>query len=851
MPESHNELVLIAPLSGLLAPLSQVPDPVFSSGMLGPGLAIDPTSAELLAPCDGRITQLARTGHALTLTAANGAQILLHIGIDTVKLRGQGFEPCVAENDLVQAGDVLIRFDADRIAATAPSLMTMLVLGNGEDFSVAKSVGPAVVQAGRGEVLRICPKSAESAAPPAPPALQAFAPASIRRSFALACPGGLHARPAARAMAVAKAFDADVLLHYQGRQARMSSLVELLNLGAGESATLELVAGGVDAAEAASAVIAELQRQAAGEADTLPGTPDAGRTQPALAGHGPVVAAPGIAVGSLFWWSPAEFEPAEAGQGLEHERQALSQALEQAHAQLAQAIAQAERQGATGEAGIFAVHRALLEDRTLQLQVDRLIAAGKSAGFAWRQAMRDQAAALSALDEQRLAERASDMRDLEQRVLRCLMAEPGQPGQEALRLPEGEASVVLAAHEFMPSDLIGLDASRVVALLMAGGGPTSHAAIIARQLGLPCLVAVGSGLGQAAGGTEVIVDADNGRLDLLPDAAALSSARARVQQRQLRREVEREAAHAPAVTRDGQRIEVAANIGSLEDARQAVAHGADAVGLLRTEMLFMSHRHAPTIAEHAQTCQAIVDALGGRSAIIRTLDIGADKQVGYLSLPHEPNPALGLRGIRLARWSPQLLEDQLQGLLSLRTPGPLRILLPMVTEVGELIALREHILRLAKSMRGAQPVELGVMVEVPSAALLADQLAEHADFLSIGTNDLTQYALAMDRCQPELADRLDGLHPAVLRLIEATVRGAARHKRWVGVCGALAGDLLAVPILVGLGVAELSVDAGLVPGVKARLRSLSQDECREQVQSLLNLPSAQAVRAQSRQRWPS
>jgi phosphocarrier protein FPr/phosphocarrier protein len=570
----------------------------------------------------------------------------------------------------------------------------------------------------------------------------------------------------------------------------------------------------------------------------------------AVASQGPVVAAPGIAVGALWWWKDAEVQLTEMGQGVEQERQALDRAIEQAHVQLAAAIDKAQQHGAESEAGIFAVHQALLQDPLLRTQADRLMAEGKSAGFAWHVSTHAQAESLAALDERRLAERASDMRDLEKRVLRNLSAATGLAVGGALVLPEGEESVVLAAQEFTPSDLVGLDVSRIVALLMVGGGPTSHAAIIARQLGLPCLVAVGGGLRDALQGAPIIVDADHGRLTLAPSEAELANAKERVQQRKLRHAAEHKASFDQAIMRDGVRIEVAANIGNLADARQAVAHGADAIGLLRTEMLFMSDDQAPTVAEHTRTCQAIVDALEGRGVIIRTLDIGADKHVGYLDLPFEANPALGLRGIRLGWWKPSLLEDQLRGLLALRTAGPLRILLPMVTEVSELLALRAHIQKLATSMRSNQRVELGVMVEVPSAALLADQLAQHADFLSIGTNDLTQYALAMDRGQPQLADRLDGLHPGVLRLIKTTVEGAARYGRWVGVCGALAGDLLAVPVLVGLGVSELSVDAGLVPGVKARLRGLSQNECREQMQTLLQLPSAQAVRAHSQHCWP-
>lgn len=316
------------------------------------------------------------------------------------------------------------------------------------------------------------------------------------------------------------------------------------------------------------------------------------------------------------------------------------------------------------------------------------------------------------------------------------------------------------------------------------------------------------------------------------------------------RDANRQRAGEAATTVDGRAIEVAANIATLDDANTAVDNGADAVGLLRTELMFIHRQTAPTVAEHRQSYQSIVDALQGRTAIIRTLDVGADKEVDYLTLPPEPNPALGLRGIRVAQVRPDLLDDQLQGLLAVKPFGAVRILLPMVTDAGELVRIRKRIDEFARAQGRTEPAEVGVMVEVPSAALLADQLAQHADFLSIGTNDLTQYTLAMDRCQADLAAQADGLHPAVLRLIDIAVRGAQRHGKWVGVCGALGGDPLAVPILVGLGVTELSVDPVSVPGIKARVRRLDYQLCRQRAQDLLALDSAQAVRAASREVWP-
>ncbi|WP_051108576.1 phosphoenolpyruvate--protein phosphotransferase [Cupriavidus sp. UYPR2.512] len=851
MADTAETLMLRAPISGVLLPLATVPDPVFAAGTFGDGVAIDPLSGTLVAPCDGTVIHLAATGHALTLEAPCGAQVLLHVGIDTVALRGEGFAPCVATGERVRQGDVLVRFDVDGVARQALSLVTVMALANGDAFAVAGKPVAVRAEAGRSVVLQV--RAAGAQALPR----HASGEAGLRphrRTVTLACPGGLHARPAARARAAMRGLDASVMLHYGGRQASLSSLVALLSLAAGEGAMVELVASGADAEAALAAVARELQRAGAGEdappvhAGTIP-LSSASLVPGAIAG---VAAAPGIAVGTLHWWRDTAPEPAEAGQGNATERAALRAALAGADAQLTHESQAAAARGAAAEAGIFAMHRALLEDPALLAAAEAYIDAGKSAGFAWREATRAEAALLSRMPDPRMAERAADLLDVDKRVRRVLAPAPADTA--AGRLPAADGTpVVLAAEEFTPSDLAGLHLcpAQVAALVMVRGGPTSHAAIIARQLGMPCLVALGGALARLADGTPVIADGDRACLLASPDAHALAAAASAMRQRAWQRDTDLRDAHAAASTRDGVRIEVAANVGSVADAANALPHGADSVGLVRTELLCLHEAAAPTPAGHRASCQAIVDALPGRSVIVRTLDIGGDKDAAWLQLPPEANPALGLRGVRLAQVRPQLFDDQLRGLLAVRAAAPLRILLPMVTEVDELLVWRERIRALAREAGAEAVPEVGVMIEVPSAALLADQLAEHADFFSIGTNDLTQYTLAMDRCQPELAARMDGLHPAVLRMIAATTEGAARHGRWVGVCGALAGDPLAVPVLIGLGVTELSVDAALVPGIKSRVRALSHADCCQRAGALLRLPSAGAVRAACREYWPA
>jgi multiphosphoryl transfer protein len=849
-PENPNDFVLLAPFTGPMVPLADVPDPVFADGMFGDGIGIDPLSGVLLSPCDGVITHLARTHHAVTLRTPQGAEILVHIGIDTVELGGKGFTPKVEQGTSVRAGQVLIEFDADYVAQNAPSLVSVIAVANSDAFEVVDRAGRGMLKAGESQLLVLRSKGGAKA--DAARSDSNFTD-EARRNVTLGHAGGLHARPAARAREAARGFDAKVEVRFNGRKAPIESVVGLLGLGAGEGATIELLGVGAQAAAAVEAVAAELLREAHGEVEEKPArtqspAPVAVSREPGkpldpntIAG---VCASPGIAVGKLVRWDNNDIEPPEQATGATAaESHLLDKAIATIDAELGETVRTASQRGAVGEAGIFAVHRVLLEDPTLLDAARDLISLGKSAGFAWREAIRAQIVLLSNVEDALLAERAADLRDIEKRVLRAL----GYTNTAARELPD---EAVLAADEFTPSDLSSLDRTRVTALLMARGGATSHAAIIARQSGIPAMVAVGDALYAIPDGTQVVVDASAGRLEYAP--TALDVERARLERQRLAgvREVNRRTSQEAATTHDGRTIEVAANIATLDDAKTAVDNGADAVGLLRTELLFIHRQTAPTADEHKESYQSIVGALNGRTAIIRTLDVGADKEVDYLTLPPETNPALGLRGIRLAQVRPDLLDDQLRGLLAVKPFGTVRILLPMVTDSGELVRLRKRIDELSAEIGRTDPIQVGVMIEVPSAALLADQLARHADFLSIGTNDLTQYTLAMDRCQPDLAAQADGLHPAVLRLIKAATDGAAKHGKWVGVCGALAGDPVAVPLLVGLGVTELSVDPVSVPGIKALVRKLDYPLCRQRAEDALALESAQAVRAASREIWP-
>jgi phosphocarrier protein FPr/phosphocarrier protein len=368
---------------------------------------------------------------------------------------------------------------------------------------------------------------------------------------------------------------------------------------------------------------------------------------------------------------------------------------------------------------------------------------------------------------------------------------------------------------------------------------------------IPAIVAAGPAVLAITDGTALILDADRGQLRVAPEAWELEAVETALAARKRKRALAVAAAREPCTTADGERIEVFANLGGASEAASAVEAGAEGCGLLRTEFLFLEREAPPSEEEQLRAYQAVADGLGGRPLIIRTLDIGGDKPAPYLPLPREDNPALGLRGVRTSLWRPDLLRVQLRAILRVEPLDQVSIMVPMVASLAELEAVREALDEARRELNVERPVKLGVMIETPASAVLADQIGEEAEFFSVGTNDLTQYVLAMDRGNPQLAAQLDALNPAVLRLIGIAAEGASRLGRPVGVCGGLASDPIAAPILVGLGVTELSATPSRIAEVKAVVRALTYAQCREAADKAVSLASAAEVRAHLLEAFPA
>lgn len=855
-----SAVTLHAPMRGWCAPLDETPDEVFAQRLLGDGVAIDPTGDTLHAPCDGEVISVAASKHAVAVRADNGAEILMHVGIDTVALAGRGFEALVRQGARVKRGDPLLKFDLDVLAQGAKSLITPILVTNGDRFAVAN------VNAGRGveigDAILEIRAFAESVGAEA---RSVSKEASV--SFAVPLEHGIHARPAAVIASFAKAQSFEITVSANGRSANARSAVSLMGLGAKHGDEISLSAAGENAervleqlkqailgireaphadAHAAGASSESPVRSASGRAASkaassanadvfnAPGGAKPEETSGATSSNRlrGVIASRGLAVGRAVTLKAAEIAVVEAGRGIAHESAEFERARDEVRARLNQLVQHSK--GPAKE--VISAHLEFIDDWELVASARRAISRGKSAAFAWRRAVRDSADTLRALGDQRMAERVDDLIDLESQVLLALS------GAAPATIPELPERAILVAEDLKPSQLVSLDANKLTGICLAAGGPTSHVAILAAAMGVPALVALGTSVLTVEDGVWLVLDAEQGNLSISPDQVALAAAEQTLSQRRQRQQTERAAAHVDCRTADGERIEVFANLGSIAEAQVAVAHGAEGCGLLRTEFLFLEREQPPTEDEQLQQYQGIAKALEGRPLVIRTLDIGGDKPIPYLPLPAEENPALGLRGVRTSLWRPDLLRVQLRAILRVQPVDQCRVLLPMITDPAEIRAVRRMLDEVRRELGIIAPVQVGAMIETPASAVIASRIAREVEFLSIGTNDLTQYTLAMDRGHADLAHRIDGLHPAVLNLIAMTVDAADEHDRLIAVCGGLASEPAAVPILIGLGVRELSVVPTLVPQLKSLIRTLTVEACRALAQRALTMDTAEAVR---------
>ena len=668
-------------------------------------------------------------------------------------------------------------------------------------------------------------------------------------------PTGLHARPAKVFVKIAKKYQANIRVFHGEKKANAKSMISLLTLGVENGSTIRIEADGEDEDAALAALVhaveeglgeEELIGRVAAETDSVQAGSLPEKREPAEIQSDPpppldenmlrgIPGAPGIAIGPIYHFKKTEITVEETFENESVEKNQLQTAIEQAKGQIARLKARMVAQKADSEAEIFDVHAELLDDADLLGDVIEKINQQQGAALAWQSTIDERAKLVAGLDDPLLAARAADLHDIGYRVLRILVGVEG----DALGFPDHP--VIVVADDLSPSDTTSLDRDKVLGFCTASGGPTAHTAIIARALSLPAVVSAGVDVLGLENGLNIILNGDEGLLTLNPSEEEIAQAKSTQEAGKESRLAAQEKAADPAITSDGHRVEIAANIGGAAGARDAMKSGAEGVGLLRTEFLFLERRQAPSEDEQFAVYKEIAQVMENNPVVVRTLDVGGDKPLPYITVPPEENPFLGVRGIRLCLAQPDLLREQLRAVLRATAYGKLRIMFPMVSDISEWRAARAMVEEIRAELGVALP-EMGIMIEVPSAALMADVFAEEVDFFSVGTNDLTQYTLAMDRMHPQLAGKSDGLHPAVLRLIDNTVKAAHKAGKWVGICGELGADMQAVPILVGLGVDELSVTVPAIPTVKAQVRLLKYEEAQVLAKKALSCGTASEVR---------
>jgi multiphosphoryl transfer protein len=660
---------------------------------------------------------------------------------------------------------------------------------------------------------------------------------------------GLHARPAARFVQMAGRFPDTQLTVQNLTRSRgpvaARSINAIATLGVLHGHEIEIQAAGPQA-EAALKALQSLADENFGDSEVEAPVPTSqvrspGRDVPDGALEG-FTGSNGIASGPARHFRlrkptiPQHMisDPAE-------EWAKLEKAIDQTRQQIQGTLAEVARRADRYTAEIFEAHLLFLEDAALREPARRLIQEQRlNAAAAWDRAVEAMAAEYGSLEDEYLRARAADVLDVGCQVVMNLLGE-GRP------VPVLESPGILIAADLTPADTARLDPSRVMAICTASGGPTSHSAILARTFGIPAIVGMGERILDIPEDCPLIVDAAKGWVIPNPDGETLGRYAREADVLKQASAVAFAESAAPAITKDGRRLEISANIGSLAEAQAAVAAGAEGVGLLRTEFLYLDRAAAPDEEEQFAVYLAIAEAMEGRPVIIRTLDIGGDKPLPYIDLGREANPFLGWRAIRICLARPEFFKVQLRAILRVAALHPVKVMFPMVATLEEIRAAKALLAEaraelLGRGQRVPERLETGIMVEIPAAAIRADQLAPEVDFFSIGTNDLTQYTMAAERGNARVAALTDAFHPAVLELIRWVVDAAHAHGKWAGICGELGGEPLAVPILLGLGIDELSMSSPIIPRVKQLIRGLAFDSARQLASEALLLETPSEVR---------
>lgn len=556
-----------------------------------------------------------------------------------------------------------------------------------------------------------------------------------------------------------------------------------------------------------------------------------------------IAASPGIAIGPAWVVQEVDLEiPTEKAEDPSEQIARFKAAIAEAKKQVDALREKAKNEMGEDKAAIFEAHLMVLDDPELTGSIEaKIIDEQFNAAQAVQEVIDQFVMMFEQMDMEYMRERAADIRDVGSRILHILLDVAPRS------LAEMDEPSVVVAHDLTPSDTAQMDKTKVLGFTTNIGGRTSHSAIMARSLEIPAVVGLKTIVSEVKQGDRIIIDGLEGNVIINPTEVELRDYRKRQEQHEAEKETLKRLVHEPSVTADDVRVELAANIGSPQDAEQAKANGAEGVGLFRTEFLYMDRPDFPSEEEQFEAYKQVAETFGEYPVVIRTLDIGGDKELSYLDLPDELNPFLGYRAIRLCLDRPDLFKTQLRAILRASAFGNIKIMYPMIATLDELRAANRLLDEVKAELKDQNvgfnnDIEVGIMIEIPAAAVIADALAEEADFFSIGTNDLIQYTIAVDRMNEQISHLYQPFHPALLRLIKNVIDAAHAKGKWAGMCGEMAGDPLAIPILLGLGLDEFSMSAVSILPARKQLRSLKQSDMQQLAAEALQKGTAEEVR---------
>ncbi|NIZ40561.1 phosphoenolpyruvate--protein phosphotransferase [Entomospira entomophila] len=844
-------MIFLAPATGKVLPIKEAPDPVFADKMIGDGIIIVPEEKKgfVCSPISGTIKTLNPNNHAVTIEHyETGVEVLIHIGIDTVSLKGKGFKPRrIKEGSVVKAGQPLIHVNYDHIRKNDLSDYILIIVANRPKATVQdETSGYVKVEEPLFSLNDDLASKPEETAPSNEPLVTSD-------WVVVKNPTGLHARPTARLVNLGQQIQGSVIIeHENGRTADGKSSTSVMNLSVGRGdkiriqapteadykPMIEAIKDGLGEDISGFDSNAPVTQAAEPKLDESLITQDFDTTKQTINASGETqlslnIASPGLAIGQAFVLKHEDLglEPTIIG-SVEEEIQFLRKALKQSETNIRAEMAEADGEGQE----ILEAHLAFLTDPSFVDETEKLIATGKNAAWSWQHITEQNAEELAASDNAYLAARAADVRDVARRVLTLILGD-----DDEVVYPEN--SIVLT-EEFFPSD-VGRMTSAVIGTATVLGTPTGHAAIMMRNRGIPSLYGAPKTLTTVKTGTTIIIDAQQGLLIIDPTAETLNRYKEEADKSAKVREQNLADAHKSATTTDGHTVTISGNISDVSEAKIAIERGAEGFGLVRSEFLFHDRAKAPTEEEQIAIYQPIVEVTGeGHHAVVRLLDAGGDKPISYVRAAPEENPLLGIRGVRLFIDNEDLLRTQLRALLHCKPYNKLHIMIPMISIMKEVEMVRKVLHEEAKKLNIdiKDLPKLGIMAETPAVCAMSEQFARHVDFFSVGSNDLTQYTMAMDRTHSRLASQASAANPGVLQQVKLLCDGAKKHKVPVAVCGGAASDPITAAIFIGLGVDELACSGVSIPQIKALMRRHSLKQLQDVAQRALACETEEEVK---------